>query len=67
MSVEDVSPIKYKKAQTGEAALVNPGSWWPQGDQKGFPWGSLLPASPRGGRTRYLEEFGEAGTSANIS
>lgn len=64
ITVEDISPIKYRKLRQH---LLLPGSWWPQADHKGYHWGPLLPSSPRGGRTCYLEQLGEAGTSENIS
>lgn len=67
MMVEDVSPIKYRKLRLGSQHVLLPSSWWPQGDQKGYLQGPLLPASLQGGRTCYLEELGEAGTSKNSS
>lgn len=67
MMVEDVSPIKYRKLRLGKQHILLPSSWQLQEDQKGYSWGPFLLACPRGGRTRYLEELGEAGTSENIS
>lgn len=67
MPGQDVSPMKYRQLRWGRQYTLLPSSWWTQGDQKRYPSGPQLLASLQEGRACYLEAFGEAKTSENIS